>query len=109
MNLDDLNSQMMAIHSDFQTTPPAFVADNINSVNFQSQQNPIETLQIKRPTKSGDHRSDINDKMNLLNTVQFLSNDITESMIFENYKLIMHGILPCGSKTTLIDQLININ
>lgn len=32
----------------------------------------------------------------------FLPNDISESLIFENYKLIMHGILQCGSKTTLI-------
>ena len=32
----------------------------------------------------------------------FLPNDIKESLIFENYKLIMHGILQCGSKTTVI-------
>lgn len=32
----------------------------------------------------------------------FLPNDISESLIFENYKLIMHGILQCGSKTTVI-------
>lgn len=32
----------------------------------------------------------------------FLPNDISESLIFENYKLIMHGILQCGSKTTII-------
>jgi len=32
----------------------------------------------------------------------FLPNDIKESLIFENYKLIMHGILQCGSKTTII-------
>lgn len=32
----------------------------------------------------------------------FFPNDIKESLIFENYKLIMHGILQCGSKTTLI-------
>lgn len=37
-------------------------------------------------------------KMNLI----FLSNDIKESLIFENYKLILHGILQCGSKTTII-------
>lgn len=32
----------------------------------------------------------------------FLGNDVNESMIFENYKLIIHGILQCGSKTTMI-------
>ncbi len=34
--------------------------------------------------------------------VIFLPNDISESLIFENYKLIMHGIMQCGSKTTII-------
>ena len=32
----------------------------------------------------------------------FLANDVNESLIFENYKLIIHGILQCGSKTTVI-------
>jgi DNA polymerase elongation subunit (family B) len=44
----------------------------------------------------------INNKIKHKDNMLFLGNDITESLIFENYKLIMHGILPCGSKTTLI-------
>jgi DNA polymerase elongation subunit (family B) len=32
----------------------------------------------------------------------FLSNDVNESLIFENYRIIIHGILQCGSKTTVI-------
>ncbi len=32
----------------------------------------------------------------------FLANDVNESLIFENYRLIIHGILQCGSKTTVI-------
>ena len=34
--------------------------------------------------------------------VLFLSNDLSESLSFNDYKLYIHGILPCGSKTTLI-------
>lgn len=34
--------------------------------------------------------------------VLFLSNDLSESLPFNDYKLYIHGILPCGSKTTLI-------
>lgn len=31
----------------------------------------------------------------------FLCNDVNETLSFFNYKLIIHGILPCGSKTTI--------
>lgn len=31
----------------------------------------------------------------------FLSNDITQTFKKERYQLIMHGVLPCGSKTTV--------
>jgi hypothetical protein len=34
--------------------------------------------------------------------ILILPNDISESLIFEKYKLIFHGILPCGTKVTLI-------
>ena len=36
------------------------------------------------------------------NDIIFLGNDVNESLVFENYKLIIHGILQCGSKTTII-------
>lgn len=34
--------------------------------------------------------------------VLFLANDVCESYKFQNYELILYGILPCGSKTTVI-------
>jgi hypothetical protein len=40
-------------------------------VNFRPIQNYIDTTQIKRPTKSGEQRDDINEKMNMLNTAYF--------------------------------------
>ena len=44
----------------------------------------------------------IHDKIKKKDHILFLSNDLSESLIFENYKLISHGILPCGTKTTII-------
>ncbi len=40
----------------------------------------------------------INSKLPLL----FLSNDVEQSIQKSDYELILHGILPCGSKTTII-------
>ena len=34
--------------------------------------------------------------------ILFLSNDLCESYKFQNYELILYGILPCGSKATVI-------
>jgi hypothetical protein len=68
-DLDELNRQMNFFQNDYNTSPQG----NINAVNFQS---PIEqsipnqpniTTQIKRPTKSGEHRNEINDKMSQMN------------------------------------------
>ena len=93
MNFDDLNKQLFALQNDFKQAPqtniPQFITQQSNtpqykpletkSVNFQDIQSPIETTQIKRPTKSGDHRSDINDKMNSMNTFQYLPQDIMKN------------------------------
>jgi hypothetical protein len=93
MNLDDLNKQLFALQNDFKQPPQSNTLQSINpqsnnlqykpletkSVNFQDIQSPIETTQIKRPTKSGDHRSDINDKMNSMNTFQYLPQDIMKN------------------------------
>jgi DNA polymerase elongation subunit (family B) len=40
---------------------------------------------------------DIQDNKEIL----FLGNDISDTNIFHDYKLVIYGILPCGSKTTL--------
>lgn len=93
MNFDDLNKQLFALQNDFKQAPqtniPQFITQQSNtpqykpletkSVNFQDIQSPIETTQIKRPTKSGDHRSDINDKMNSMNTFQYLPQEIMKN------------------------------
>ena len=44
---------------------------NQKDINFQDVKNNIDTKQIKRPTKSGEHRNDINEKMNMLNSTFF--------------------------------------
>ena len=83
MNFDDLNKQLFALQNDFKQPPqsntPQYKPLENKSVNFQDIQSPIETTQIKRPTKSGDHRSDINDKMNSMNTFQYLPQDIMKN------------------------------
>lgn len=38
--------------------------------------------------------------------IPILFNDVNESPIFADYKLIIHGITPCGSKTTVIIENI---
>ena len=91
MNLDDINKQMFALQNDFKqvkntnsnqkptASSPSFALENINSINFQEVNKPIETTQIKRPTKTGDHRNDINDKLNLMNTMTFLPTEISQN------------------------------
>ena len=83
MNFDDLNKQLFALQNDFKQPPqsntPQYKPLENKSVNFQDIQSPIETTQIKRPTKSGDHRSDINDKMNSMNTFQYLPQEIMKN------------------------------
>ena len=86
MNLDDINKQMFALQNDFQQmktisphNSPQSSLENINSINFQEINSPIETTQIKRPIKTGDHRNDINDKLNLMNTMNILPKDITQN------------------------------
>ena len=67
MNFDELNKQMFTLQNEYkQPLQTNSKQSNINSVNFQEVNSPIETTQIKRPTKSGDHRNDINDKLNSL-------------------------------------------
>ena len=94
MDLEELNRQMIAFQNDFktnqsvqqqpQTQAPASPAqaatqiqlqqqslanyqESINAINFVSPaESPFNTTQIKRPSKSGEHRNDINDKLNSL-------------------------------------------
>ena len=84
MDLDELNKQMQFFQNDFalQQKPQQQMQQqmqNINAINFNNSnpgEMPFNTTQIKRPTKSGEHRSDINDKLNNLNMFQPMVNDV---------------------------------
>jgi hypothetical protein len=82
MNLDEINKQMLSLQNDFQnknTNYSSLSSENVNSVNFQDHISPIETTQIKRPIKTGEHRNDINDKLNLMNTMSVLPKEISQN------------------------------
>ena len=82
MDLDELNKQMFVLQNEFKQQTqqlPQNKQINVNSINFQEVQSPIETTQIKRPTKSGEHRNDINDKLNSMNTFQYLPQDLSQN------------------------------
>jgi hypothetical protein len=82
-NLSDLNRQMISLNNDFQlyqsSNPVA--SDKVNSINFQDvqEQNPIETTQIKRPSRSGEHRNEINDKINALNLTPVIPQNVSRN------------------------------
>jgi hypothetical protein len=68
-DLNELNKQMIFFQNDYNISPQC----NINDVNFPSQikqsiSNELNiTTQIKRPTRSGEHRDEINAKMSQMN------------------------------------------
>ena len=73
MDLNELNQQMLNLQNDFQQYKPEKVVQQKQfpkqqEVNFQPITQNINTTQIKRPIKSGEHRNDINEKMNMLNS-----------------------------------------
>ena len=73
---------------------------HINSSNFEDI--------LEKTIKTRNEYLNINDINHISNKVKrshdllFLSNDMSESLSFHDYKLIIHGILPCGSKSTVI-------
>ena len=84
MDLSVLNKEMFELQNDFQdhqykpeiqkkhtNTNNTHQFSNTQEVNFQPVKDIMDTTQIKRPTKSGDHRNDINEKMNILNSTYF--------------------------------------
>jgi hypothetical protein len=82
MDLSELNKEMFALQNDFQQykTEPQHQqsqyqqSQNLKQqdINFQPVKQTIDTTQIKRPTKSGEQRNDINEKMNMLNSMHFI-------------------------------------
>ena len=80
MDLSELNKEMFALQNDFQQYKTDIPLHNFQNsqtaqnhlpkyqdINFQPIKQNIDTTQIKRPTKSGEQRNDINEKMNMLN------------------------------------------
>jgi len=65
-----------------------------------------ETLEnvIKTRNEYLDHENKvlIENKVKRKHKLLFMSNDMSESISYNDYQLILHGILPCGSKTTLL-------
>lgn len=77
MDFNELNKEMFALQNDFQNYKPVIQAKqaqfpNQQDINFQPIKQNIDTTQIKRPTKSGEQRNDINEKMNMLNSMHFI-------------------------------------
>ena len=81
MDLSELNKEMFLLENDFQQYKPDSQlqyqpSQNQNpkyqDINFQPVKQNINTTQIKRPTKSGEQRNDINEKMSMLNSIQFI-------------------------------------
>lgn len=72
----------------------------INESNYESKL--LNTINTRNNYLNKSDINIIKNKIKQKNDLLFLGNDLSESLIFENYKLIIHGILPCGSKTTLI-------
>jgi len=72
----------------------------VNESNYESKL--LSIINTRSNYLNNSELNIIKNKVKQKEDILFLGNDISESLIFENYKLIIHGILPCGSKTTLI-------
>ena len=88
MDLSELNQQMLHLQNDFQQYKPEKVAQQKQfpkqqEVNFQPITQNINTTQIKRPIKSGEHRNDINEKMNMLNSSYFEPDMLNKTTHFQ--------------------------
>lgn len=73
---------------------------NVNSTNYRE----ILKTQIKTRNEYLDSDTIVmmENKVKRKHNILFMSNDMSESLSFNDYKLVLHGILPCGSKATLI-------
>jgi hypothetical protein len=72
----------------------------VNSANYEKKL--AEIIQSRDNYLNKEELNKVHNRVLKKYDLLFLPNDIKESLIFENYKLIMHGILQCGSKTTVI-------
>lgn len=72
----------------------------ISKYNYEKRLNDL--IKTRDSYLNKDDLNIIQNKVIKKHDLLFLSNDTNESLIFENYKLIIHGILQCGSKTTIV-------
>ncbi len=72
----------------------------INSSNYKNVLTDI--IKNREDYLNTDNIKQISNKVKRAHDLLFLSNDMSESLSFNDYKLFIHGILPCGSKTTII-------
>lgn len=72
----------------------------INSSNYKNVL--LDTIKNREDYLNPNDVKHISNKIKRSHNLLFLSNDMSESLSFNDYKLFIHGILPCGSKTTII-------
>ncbi len=72
----------------------------INSSNYKNVL--LDTIKNREDYLNPNDIKHISNKVKRSHNLLFLSNDMSESLSFNDYKLYIHGILPCGSKTTII-------
>ncbi len=72
----------------------------VNKSNYETVLSKL--LQTREAYLNKEEVNKVYNRLVKKNNLIFLPNDISESAMFENYKLIMYGILQCGSKTTVI-------
>lgn len=110
-NLDELNKQMQFFQNEYNTQNT--MQNTMSSINFPARDmnNSVITTQIKRPTRSGDHRNDINDKMAQMN----LSMPIPTPAAQPNGNMMIHSrnnsnypdIIPSNNASNSTQQLNN--
>lgn len=82
LDLEELNKQMLFFQNDFQTNPQKQIQNqqyekDVSTINFQPPpDSPMQTTQIKKPTKTSGHRNDINNKLNNINMEIPMINDM---------------------------------
>jgi hypothetical protein len=82
LDLEEINKQMLFFQNDFKTNPQQQIQNqqyekDVSVINFQPPlDSPMQTTQIKKSTKSGGHRNDINDKLNNINMEIPMINDM---------------------------------
>jgi hypothetical protein len=75
MDLDNLNQELLSLQKDYTQF------QHNTDINFQDPSNLIKTDQIKRATRSGDHRLEFNDRLTNLNMQSIYPQEAPNFMI----------------------------